>query len=490
MSEKAIDGLSPRILWQKFYEISRISRPSKKEERILQYLKDFADDLSLRTEQDSAGNIVVFVPATPGYEDSRTVILQSHVDMVCEKNKGTEHDFDRDPIKLIRDEGWIKAEGTTLGSDNGIGVAASLSIALDEDVFHGPLELLFTVDEETGLTGANNLQPGFITGKTLLNLDCEELGAFYVGCAGGQDTVGILKSEKTNAPKGWVAYELVITGLKGGHSGLDIHSGRANAIKLLGRLLRKLEAIDYQLAEITGGSKRNAIPREADATILLNPSDMKRAKNVVSGFIEEVLAEYKKNDGGLRIEFNRKEKAFDKILTKTFGAKLIDVILALPHGIVAMSPDIPNLVETSTNLATIVMGDDEIKVETSQRSSIESARAYIAGSVESVFKLAEAEIIFAGRYPGWKPNLTSEILQISRGVYKKLFGEEPEIKAVHAGLECGIMGDKYPGLDMVSLGPTIQGAHSPDEKVNTDDVGKFYSLLKGILLELASPNYS
>lgn len=484
MSEKAIDGLNPRILWQKFYEISQISRPSKKEERILEYLKRFADDLGLKTKDDSAGNIVVFVPATPGHENARTVILQSHVDMVCEKNKRTEHDFDRDPIKLVRDGEWMKAEGTTLGSDNGIGVAASLAVVLDKDVVHGPLELLFTVDEETGLTGANNLQPGFISGTTLLNLDCEEHGTFYVGCSGGRDTVGTFKIEKVNAPKGWVAHELLVSGLKGGHSGLDIHAGRANAIKLLGRLLKKLELMNYRVAEITGGSKRNAIPREAEATILLKPSDSEAAKNIVDGFIEEALMEYKRSDGGLKIEFKRGEKGFDRVYAKDFVAKLVCVILALPHGIVAMSPDIPNLVETSANLATIVMEDDEIKVETSQRSSIESAKGYIVSSVESIFKLAGAEVSFSGDYPGWKPNLNLEILCISKEVYRRLFEKEPEIKAVHAGLECGILGDKYPGLDMVSLGPTIQGAHSPEERVCIDDVEKFYDLLRGILREL------
>jgi len=485
MSEEAIDGLNPRILWKKFHEISQISRPSKKEERILQYLKDFADELSLEIKQDGAGNIVMFVAATSGHENARTVILQSHVDMVCEKNRGTDHDFDRDPIRMIRDNGWIKADGTTLGSDNGIGVAASLAIASDEDLIHGPLELLFTVDEETGLTGASNLEPGFITGKTLLNLDCEEHGVFYVGCAGGQDTVGTLKIEKTNVPKGLVAHELLVSGLKGGHSGLDVHTGRANAIKLLGRLLRKLEMIDYHVAEIAGGSRRNAIPREAEATILVDPSDTKRTKKIIHAFVEEVLMEYRQSDGGLKIEFNNTEKSSDKVFTKGFLAKTVDVILALPHGVVAMSPDIPNLVETSTNLATIIMEDGRLKIETNQRSSIESARAAVASSVESVFRLADAKVSFEGCYPGWKPNLGSEILRISSGVYKKLFEHEPEIRAVHAGLECGILGDKYPGLDMVSLGPTIQGAHSPDEKVSINAVERFYDLLKGILLELA-----
>lgn len=485
MSDKVIKGLKPEMLWKRFYEISQVPRPSKKEEKILQYLRNIAKELGIKIREDSAGNIVMFVTPTSGYENAKTVVLQSHVDMVCEKHRGTDHDFDNDPIKLVRDNDWIKAEGTTLGSDNGIGVAASIAVATDKDVVHGPLELLFTVDEETGLTGANNLRPGFITGKTLLNLDSEEGGSFYVGCSGGQDTVAIFKIVETNASKGLVAYDLIVAGLKGGHSGLDIHAGRANAIKLLGHLFKKLEVINYQVAEITGGSKRNAIPREAEATILLNPSDEKTARKMINTFFEEAMMEYKKNDGGLKIELIKKEKGFDRVFSKDFLAKIVNVILALPHGVIAMGSDIPDLVETSTNLATIVREQGKIKIETSQRSSIESAKAYIASSVESLFKLADGEIFSGGGYPGWKPNLNSEILRISKEVYEKLFKKEPEIKAVHAGLECAILGERYPGLDMISFGPTIQGAHSPDERVSINEVERFYDLLKSILLELA-----
>lgn len=485
MSDKAIRGLDPAIVWQRFYEISQIPRPSKKEEKILQYLRNIAKELSLNIKEDSVGNMVMSVKPTPGYENAKTVVLQSHVDMVCEKNKGTDHDFNNDPITLVRDDDWIKAEGTTLGSDNGIGIAASIAVASDRDVIHGPLELLFTVDEETGLTGANNLRPGFITGKTLLNLDSEEGGSFYVGCSGGQDTVGIFEIEEMNASKGLAAYDLLVGGLKGGHSGLDINVGRANAIKLLGRVLKKLEGINHQVAEITGGSKRNAIPREAEATVLLNPSDEEIVKKTVNTFFEEAMMEYQKNDGGLKIELIKKEKSYEKIFTKGFLAKIVNVILALPHGVIAMSPDIPDLVETSTNLATIVREGGKITIETSQRSSIEGAKAYIASSVESLFKLADAEIFSGSGYPGWKPNLNSEILRIAKEVYEKLFEKEPRIKAIHAGLECAIFSERYPGLDMVSFGPTIRGAHSPEERVNINEVERFYDLLKGILLELA-----
>ena len=486
MSDKAIMGLDPEIVWQRFYEISQVPRPSKKEEKILRYLRNIAKELSLKIKEDSVGNMVMSVKATPGYENAKTVVLQSHVDMVCEKNKGTDHDFNNDPITLVRDGDWIRAEGTTLGSDNGIGIAASIAVASDRDVIHGPLELLFTVDEETGLTGANNLRPGFITGKTLLNLDSEEGGSFYVGCSGGQDTVGIFEIEEMNASKGLAAYDLLVGGLKGGHSGLDIHVGRANAIKLLGRFLNKLEGINHQVAEITGGSKRNAIPREAEATVLLNPSDEEIVKKMVNTFFEEAMMEYQKNDGGLKIELIKKEKSFDTVFTKDFLVKMVNVILALPHGVIAMSSDIPDLVETSTNLATIVREGGKITIETSQRSSIEGAKHYIASSVESLFKLTDAEIFSGSGYPGWKPNLNSEILRISKEVYEKLFEKEPQIKAIHAGLECAILGERYPGLDMVSFGPTIRGAHSPDERVSIIEVERFYDLLKAILLELTA----
>ena len=486
MSDKAIMGLDPEIVWQRFYEISQVPRPSKKEEKILRYLRNISKELSLNIKEDSIGNMVMSVKATPGYENAKTVVLQSHVDMVCEKNKGTDHDFNNDPITLMRDDDWIRAEGTTLGSDNGIGIAASIAVASDRDVIHGPLELLFTVDEETGLTGANNLRPGFITGKTLLNLDSEEGGSFYVGCSGGQDTVGIFEIEEMNASKGLAAYDLLVGGLKGGHSGLDIHVGRANAIKLLGRFLKKLEGINHQVVEITGGSKRNAIPREAEATVLLNPSDEEIVKKMVNTFFEEAMMEYQKNDGGLKIELIKKEKSYDTVFTKDFLAKIVNVILALPHGVIAMSSDIPDLVETSTNLATIVKEEGKITIETSQRSSIEGAKHYIASSVESLFKLTDAEIFSGSGYPGWKPNLNSEILRISKEVYEKLFEKEPQIKAIHAGLECAILGERYPGLDMVSFGPTIRGAHSPDERVSIIEVERFYDLLKAILLELTA----
>jgi len=489
MSKEVIDGLKPEVIWQRFYEISQIPRPSKKEEKILEYLREFAKEHNIKMLEDDIHNIVMKVPATKGYENAPTVVIQGHVDMVCEKNKGTDHDFDNDPIKLIKDGEWMTADGTTLGADNGIGVATGLAMITDDAVIHGPLELLFTVDEETGLTGANNLSTDMLEGKTLLNCDSEEDGAFYVGCSGGQDTVGIYDIKWKEIKKDLTPYELTVTGLKGGHSGLDIANGRANAIKLLARLLLKLTDVDYRIVEINGGSKRNAIPREAEVTLLINDSDSEKIQKVADEFVKEALLEYKVNDGGLNVELNKKDGKFDKAFKRKFAKKILHSLNSVPHGIMAMSPDIPDLVETSTNLATVFTEGDKLRIGTSQRSSIEAAKLNISNVVKSVFALSGVEeILDADSYPGWQPNMDSAILKLSKEVFREQYGKEPEIKAIHAGLECGILADKYPGLDMVSLGPTIENAHSPDERVNIKDVEKYYKLVCGILEKIAKNN--
>jgi len=484
MSENILKGLKPELLWQRFFEITQVPRPSKKEEKILAYLKNLCEELKLTYKEDKVGSLVISIPATKGYEKAPVVVLQAHVDMVCEKNKGTEHDFDNDPLKLKIVDGWVAAEGTTLGSDNGIGMAAALAIITDKDSVHGPLEVLLTVDEETGLTGASNLESGFITGKTLLNLDSEEDGAFYVGCSGGIDTAGIFNIQYEEHPKDCKCYELTITGLKGGHSGLDIHTGRGNAIKLLARTLCAFD-FKYHLSKIEGGSKRNAIPREAEAYFCINSADEKKLIAIVAKMNEDFKNEFNTADGNVLVKVAPTDCCCEKTYAPQFTEKFIKTLLALPHGVFQMSQDIEGLVETSTNLATIVVEGDKIVVGSSQRSSIESAKRYAANSVKSVFELAGADVKTGDGYPGWKPNLDSPILHFSKDVYKKLYGKEPEIKAIHAGLECGILGDKEPGLDMISFGPTITGAHSPDEKVNIETVDKFYTLLKGILKEIA-----
>ncbi|NJD23053.1 MAG: aminoacyl-histidine dipeptidase [Melioribacter sp.] len=489
MLTSAIEGLTPINLWKRFFEISQIPRPSKNEERIRLYLRNFAGQNNFDMKEDEVGNIVIFVPAKPRFENKKTVVLQSHVDMVCEKNKDTKHDFSKDPIKLLRDGEWIKADGTTLGADNGIGAAAALAASQDDDFNHGPLELLFTVDEETGLTGANNLKKDFITGKMLLNLDTEEDGAFYVGCAGGMDSVGTFKIEYEEPKKGYVPFTINVSGLKGGHSGINISDGRANAIKIIGLLLSMLEKYDYQLAFINGGSKRNAIPREAEAVIFLNTEDDASVRELINEFTIETVLEFRLRDDNIKINFERDDaavKTYPKVYTKQFSANAVNTILGMPHGVMAMNAQIPELVETSTNLATVLVEGDKLKIGTSQRSSIESAKKNIAKSVKAVFDLAGAEVTVGDGYPGWQPDMDSKLLKISKKVFNDLFSKEPELKAVHAGLECGILGDKYPGLQMVSFGPTIEGAHSPDEKVKIADVDKFYRLLKNILTEIAN----
>ncbi len=408
--------------------------------------------------------------------------------MVCEKNKETKHDFDNDPITIVRDDGWIKAKGTTLGSDNGIGVAAALSVITDKEVVHGPVEILLTIDEETGLTGATKVEKGFISGEILLNLDSEEDGTFYVGCAGGVDTLGTFNIEFENAPSGFTAYELMATGLKGGHSGLDINRGRANGIKILTRALAHIGKFDYRIGKVEGGSLRNAIPREAEAIIFLKDSDIKDIEKVIKDVEKTLVNEYKHSDSGVKINLMKADQSSSKVFTRKFSDKILNILFALPHGIIMISQDISDLVETSTNLASIKTEGDKVIIGTSQRSSIESAKKYIAQSVHSIFSLAGAEIEKTDGYPGWSPNMDSKILKISRNVFEDLFKKEPEIKAIHAGLECGILEGKNPGLDMISFGPTIMGAHSPDERVNIETVGKFYSLLKGILKELAQQN--
>lgn len=485
MAAKVIEGLKPELVWERFYEISQVPRPSKQETKIREYLRNFARSRKLDFKEDLVGNIVIKVPASKGLENKPTVILQGHIDMVCEKNKNTIHDFENDPLKLINDGEWIKAEGTTLGADNGIGVAAALAAAEDTTFQHGPLELLCTVDEETGLTGANNLQPGFVEGKMLLNLDAEEDGAFYVGCCGGQDSMGIFKVEYEKRNKKFDAYKLMIGGLKGGHSGMDINTGRANAIKMLVKLLSRFN-VEYQIADLTGGSKRNAIPREAEVVVLFDKTDESKIKSVIDLFTEDFLKEYKKNDGSLKVELAGYNYEQDKAYSDKFRKKIINTLLSMQHGVIAMSSDIEGLVETSTNLATVTIENDLLKIGTSQRSSIESAKHFVTQSVIAVFELAGADEIMVGDgYPGWQPDMESELLKISKKVFVDFYKKEPEIKAIHAGLECGILGGKYPGLDMIAFGPTIQGAHSPDERVNIKDVDRFYNLLKSILVEIS-----
>jgi dipeptidase D len=478
--------LAPSTLWKRFYEMSQIPRPSKKEERITEHFENLFKTHGIPFKKDKTGNLVASVPATRGYAKAPVVVLQGHSDMVCEKNRDTIFDFDKDPIRLLQDGDWVTADGTTLGADNGIGVAAALAIMTDKEAVHGPLEILITVDEETGLTGAKQLSSKMLKGKYLLNLDSEEEGMFYVGCAGGIDTVGIFKPtfEKTKG-QDLEAYTLRVSGLKGGHSGCDIHLGRGNAIKLLARVLQALQPLKYQLSEIQGGSKRNAIPREAEALLVLGAGTQVRAQAILDKCLADFKNEYKSSDGGVQLSLE-KAKTPAQVYRGTFSQKLIRTLLALPHGVIQMSGDIEGLVETSTNLATVVSDNQQIRIGTSQRSSVDSAKAYIASNVASLFKLASARTEQSDGYPGWQPDMDARLLQICKKVAVQFSGKTPEIKAIHAGLECGLLGGKYPNMQMISFGPTITGAHSPDEKVHAPSVDSFYALLKAILKSLAT----
>jgi dipeptidase D len=478
----AIEGLKPEGLWRYFGEISKIPRCSKEEAAISKFILDTARRLGLEASSDQDGNVVVRKPASPGREGVRQVVLQGHLDMVCEKNKDTVHDFSRDPIELVRDGNVMRANGTTLGADNGVAVATNLAIMEDAGLEHGPLEFLFTVDEETGLTGANNLGTDFLKGMTLINLDSEEEGALYVGCSGGKNTLATWKVARDAAPANHTGATVSVKGLRGGHSGLEIDKGRGNAIKILARALMELSGLGVRLSTIEGGNKHNAIPREAEATVFLPAKKWADAVKKVEE-METVLRDEVSTvepDLVVRIEKLRGKKR-GKVVKKAQQQKILAGLVAVPHGVTKMSAEIPGLVETSTNLAVIKTTRKGIEVATSQRSSVASEIEEICQTVAIILDLAGADVSVRGGYPGWKPNLDSPILAVAKSTYQSLYGREPEVKAIHAGLECGIIGEKYPGMDMVSLGPTLEDVHSPDEKMYIDSVEKYWTYLLAIL---------
>ncbi|CDB09812.1 putative uncharacterized protein [Bacteroides sp. CAG:633] len=476
------EDLKPQGVFHYFAEICKVPRPSKKEEKIIAYLQAFGKKHNLETLTDEVGNVLIKKAATPGMENRKTIVLQSHVDMVCEKNNDVQHDFLNDPIETEIDGEWLKAKGTTLGADNGIGVATELAILADDTIAHGPLECLFTIDEETGLTGAFALKEGFMNGDILLNLDSEDEGELFIGCAGGIDTVAQFAYQEVDVPAGYFCCKVQVKGLKGGHSGGDIHLGRGNANKILNRFLSQtLKKYDMYLCEIDGGNLRNAIAREAHAVIALPEADKHAVRADLNIFAAEVQAEYNVTDPDLQLLMESeapRAKAIDKDTTK----RLLQAIYAVPHGVYAMSQDIPGLVETSTNMASVKMKPGNIiRIETSQRSSTASSKRDMNTMVRTVFEMAGAEVSSGEGYPGWKPNPHSEILEIATASYKRLFGVDAKVKAIHAGLECGLFLDKYPTLDMISFGPTLQGVHSPDERMLIPTVQKFWDHLLDIL---------
>mgnify|MGYP001566409948 CR=1 FL=1 len=477
----AIEGLKPELVWKYFAAISAIPRPSKHEEAMTKYVLDTAKNLGLRAKADKFGNVVVKKPSSAGREAVRSVCLQGHLDMVAEANKDKVHDFMKDPIELVRKGNVLMANGTTLGADNGIAVATNLAIMEDRSLEHGPLEFLFTIDEETGLTGASNLSAGFLESKTLMNLDSEEEGSIYVGCSGGKDSTASWKVDFEKAPAQTLAAQVRVAGLKGGHSGLEIDKGRGNAVKILNRALMALEEFGARLSHIEGGNKHNAIPREAEAVVFIPKKKWKVAAEAVIRFNMIAKAEISTVDPDLNITIEEVKVKKGKVMKKGLQKKLLQTIAALPHGVTKMSADIPGLVETSTNVAVIKTDKKSIGMVTSQRSSVASEIDEIVHTVSCIFELGGAKVTHGDGYPGWKPNLDSEILKIARSTYKSLYGKEAEVKAIHAGLECGIIGERMQGMDMISFGPTLEGVHSPDEKIYLDTVEKFWNFLLAIL---------
>ncbi|MDR1895625.1 MAG: aminoacyl-histidine dipeptidase [Prevotellaceae bacterium] len=477
--DKDITKLKPQELWKHFYELTKVPRPSKKEQKAVDFIYDFGKSLGLETIKDNVGNVIIRKPATAGKENNPGVILQSHLDMVPQNNKDKAHNFEKDPITAYIDGDWVTADGTTLGADNGIGVAATMAVLASKTLKHGAIEGLFTIDEETGMTGAKNLKQGLLNGKILINLDSEEEGELYVGCAGGIDATFTFKYTDEQAPTNAETYNISVTKLKGGHSGLDINLGRGNANKVLFRILKKL-ANDLYISSIEGGDVRNAIPREAFATIVVPSDKTSVVSSTISELAEIIKTELKETEPELTITLEKTNPAAS-IIAKDVQSKLINAIYACPNGVIRMSDTIPGLVETSTNLAIVKSEKNQTTVSQLIRSSVDTAKEDLASAEESVFSLAGAESDFTGSYPGWKPNQDSQILLKMKKIYSDLYGREPEVKAIHAGLECGLLGGVYTDLDMISCGPTIKYPHSPDEKVNIASVEKWWTFIVAAL---------
>jgi dipeptidase D len=479
--ETDISKLKPQLVWKYFLEITKIPRPSKQEGMIAKYLIDFAKKLQLEWAQDETGNVLIRKSATTGYENRKMVCLQSHMDMVCEKNNDVDFDFETDAIRAYVEDGWVTARGTTLGADDGIGIATQLAILSATNIEHGPIECLFTVDEETGLSGAFGLEPGFLKSDILLNLDSEDDGQVFIGCAGGMDTTAKLWFTKELVPDNTVPYKVVVNGLKGGHSGDDINKGLGNANKILNRLVFKAtEQYGVRMHNFVGGNLRNAIAREAEAVLLVNKSLQDQFLKLVEEHNSDVKHELKTTEPDLQVTTFKVEQPYF-VINENAQQKLLDVLSACPHGVIEMSRDIPNFVETSTNLASVKPEGDYFMITTSQRSSVHTALIDVVRMVSSVFRLAGTDVENTEGYPGWNPNPDSEILEVAKLSYNKLFKEDPEVLAVHAGLECGLIGEKYPSMDMISYGPELKGVHSPDEKIEIESVAKFWEWTVEIL---------
>jgi dipeptidase D len=480
-----ITDFEPKVLWTLFNDLRQIPRCSGHEEKAGNWVLDWAKERGFEANRDDAGNVVVKVPATSGHEKAPVVAIQGHLDMVCEKNSDVDHDFSKDPIELVIDGEWLRANGTTLGSDNGVGLVAGMAVVDDPDVVHGPLELICTVDEERGLVGAGKLEPGSVSAKILLNLDSEELGSVFIGCAGGGDTRVTLPVPRTK-PKGGQAARVTVSGLRGGHSGLDIIEQRGNAIRILARVLSEADAAaPLGVASFEGGNAHNAIPREAHATVVGNAAAIDALGTKAAELEPIVFGELGGKEEGLKIAVAPENDVPSGVFDRDAQGRLLQLLAVLPHGVEAMSYDIPDLVETSNNLATVRTGDKDVAIQLQARSSINSALADFRARIRAAGELAGASVDEDTPYPGWKPNLESKLLQVVKAEHKKLFGKEPEALAIHAGLECGIIGEKFPGMDMISFGPEIRHPHSPDEQINIPSVEKFWKLLAAVVRALA-----
>jgi dipeptidase D len=477
--------LNPEALWIYFEEICRIPRLSKDEGKIREYLLDFARKNQLEAKEDEVGNILIVKAPSKGMENKKTIILQSHMDMVGEKNADYPHNWKTDPIIPAVKDGWVTATGTTLGADDGIGIAAQLAILTDNNLKAGKIECLFTVDEESGMTGAINLGADFFSGRILLNLDSEDEGILFIGCAGGMDTVGTMSYNPVAVSPDSCALEISVTGLHGGHSGDEIHKGYGNAVKIMCRVIRNLSLHhEVSIAWFDGGNLRNAIPRESFSTIVVKQADQEKIMKAIDSFYKIVANELGDLEKDFRIS-RRIAELPSVVMDSASQIKFLDALTCCPHGVIAWSKDMEDLVETSTNLASAKFSDNNtIRIITTQRSSLESAKHDAGATVESCLKLAGAKVVHSDGYPGWKPNMTSEILQITRNSYKSLFGSEPAVKAIHAGLECGLVYEKIDGIDMISFGPTIKGAHTPEEMIEIRTVQMFWDLLLDVIQKI------
>jgi dipeptidase D len=485
---KTILDLEPKNVWQFFYELTQIPRPSGKEEKVREYLVKVAKENNLEVMVDETGNVIIRRPASPGFENRKVVTLQAHMDMVPQKNMDKNFDFEKDPIQTVIDGEWLRADGTTLGADNGIGLAAALAVLTDKNLKTGMIEALVTVDEERGMTGVFGLKPNVLKGDILLNLDSEDEGEIFIGCAGGMDGSITFNISREPVPAGYKAFEVELKGLKGGHSGLDINLGRLNANKGINRFLKHvMDHLDALLVSFNGGSLRNAIPREASAIILVPENKVNELMEAKNTYEKNLLNEF--GDVEPTLQFNIKETQLpSSYIKKDIADKIVKAIYGCPNGVLRMSTEVEGLVETSNNLASVKTYENKVEIQCLMRSSIDSAKEAVGEKIKSVFELAGAEVVLSGAYPGWKPNPNSEILSLAKKLYQDKYGKIPEIKAVHAGLECGLIGSKYPNLDMISFGPTIVAPHSPDERVHIESVKKFYDFLVEIIKNIPNKN--